>query len=289
MRQVLKKVVGLSPSLSVHLRRRKERRARLRPFVSTRHGFRFAGNPLMESGAFEPVETGIVRRLLPHFDQFVNVGANIGYYCCHALQLGVRTMAFEPSRSNLDMLLANITENGWQDRIEVFPLALSDAPGILNFYGEGTGASLVAGWAGVPESYVTRVPVSTLDLVVGHRLDASRSLFLVDVEGAELSMLRGAMHQISHNPFAAWMIEICISEHLPAGQKINAQLLDTFDLFWSHGYQSYTADGTAREITQEMIERVMHTGHDDVGTHNFMFLPKTASTDLLSALRSTSS
>ncbi len=287
LREGLKKIVGKFPALSVYLRRRKEDRLRQRTPVVTKYGFKFAGYPQMESGGFEPTETVIVRSLIPHFEQFVNVGANIGYYCCHALQLGRPVVAFEPSPSNMFMLLQNVCANGWDDRVEVFPLALAATHGVLNFYGDGTGASLVPGWAGVPRRYVSRVPVSTLDRVLGDRLLDSRNLFLVDVEGAELSMLNGALKHLDHASQSAWMIEVCISEHLPDGETINGRLADTFDMFWSRGFIAYAADGSGRPVTQSMIERVLQTGIDDIGTHNFVFLKSPAAPELVSALRTT--
>ena len=284
LREGLKRLVGKFPALSVYLRRRKEDRAQKRTPVVTKYGFKFAGNPQMESGIFEPTETVIIRSLLPHFEQFVNIGANIGYYCCHALQLGRPVVAFEPSQRNLAMLLQNVCANGWADRVEVFPVALSRAHGVLNFYGEGTGASLVPGWAGVPKTYVSRVPVSTLDRVLGDRLLNSRNLFLVDVEGAELSMLNGALKHLDRASQSAWMIEICISEHLPDGETINTQLAETFEMFWSRGFTAYAADGSARPVTQAMIERVLQSGVDDVGTHNFVFLKSPPAPELIAAL-----
>lgn len=285
VRESLKKAVGKFPALSVLLRRRKESLAEKRQPVLTRFGFKFAGNQQMESGHFEPVETNIICDLLPHFDSFINVGANIGYYCCHALKKGVPVIAFEPSRRNLEMLLKNIAINEWSDRIEVFPVALSASSGVLNFYGEGTGASLIPGWAGVPQSYVSRVPVSTLDKVLGSRFMEKRNLFLVDVEGAELSMLSGAVNQLNSENHSAWIIEITISEHLPDGQAINPKLMDTFEIFWSRGFGAYTADGRAVQVTRDMIRRTLDSGRDDIGTHNFIFLRPQDSEQLLSALR----
>lgn len=285
LREGLKRFIGNFPALSVYLRRRKVDQAQKRVPVMTKYGFKFAGNQQMEEGSFEPSETVIVRSLLPHFEQFVNVGANIGYYCCHALQLGLPVIAFEPSPRNLAMLLQNVCANEWKDHVEVFPLALSKSFGVLNLYGEGTGASLVPGWAGVPKTYVSRVPVSTLDRVLGNRLLKSRNFFLVDVEGAELSMLNGALNHLDYASNSAWMVEICISEHMPEGVAINTQFAETFDLFWSRGFVAYRADGSALPVTKAMIERVLKTGIDDIGTHNFVFLKSPAIPKLVSALR----
>lgn len=61
VRESLKHYIGKCPALSVYLRRMQEDRARKRPPVVTKHGFKFAGNPQMENGSFEPTETMIVR------------------------------------------------------------------------------------------------------------------------------------------------------------------------------------------------------------------------------------
>lgn len=182
------------------------------------------------------------------------------------------------------MLLQNVCINGWESRVEVFPVALSRAPGVLNLYGEGTGASLVPGWSGVPKSYVSRVPVSTLDLVLGTWLIQKRNFFLVDVEGVELAMLNGAFARLDSAAESAWMIEVCISEHLLEGATINAHALQTFDMFWSRGFSAYTVDGTARLVTPAVIQRILDTGVDDLGTPNFVFLRNPVASELIAAL-----
>lgn len=92
--------------------------------VLTPFGFYFSGDPSMENGSFEAEEIEIVSEILKQTNVFINVGANYGYYCCLALQAGVHTVAFEPIDLNLRLLYKNIQVNGWQDKIEIFPLAL---------------------------------------------------------------------------------------------------------------------------------------------------------------------
>ena len=259
--------------------------AQNRLVVTTPYGFLFTGNPQMESGLFEPVETLIIRALLPHFEYFVNIGANIGYYCCHALQMNVPTIAFEPSYGNLSLLLKNISINSWQKSIEVFPIALSEKTGILNFYGEGTGASLVPGWAGVPNNYFSLVPVSTLDLVLGSRKLDRKNLFLIDVEGSELPMLRGAVNHLDHSHGSVWMIEISICEHLPKGQSVNPFLKETFEIFWTRGFTAYTADGKARVITEKIIDQMINDGSDNISTHNFIFCPAGLKQEIINSIK----
>ena len=50
--------------------------------IDSPSGFKIIGNSAMEQGTFEPEETEVVKQILQHVDVFINVGANIGYYCC---------------------------------------------------------------------------------------------------------------------------------------------------------------------------------------------------------------
>jgi hypothetical protein len=82
----------------------------------------------------------------------------VGYYCCHTLGLGKPVIAVEPIARNLYYLLKNIRNNGWATEAQVYPVAVGCGTDILEMCG-GVGASLIRGWASIPESYVTRVPV----------------------------------------------------------------------------------------------------------------------------------
>lgn len=232
-------------------------------------GFKLAGNLAMTRGTFEPVETKLVRKLLLDVDVFVNVGANVGYYCCHALSMGKSVIAFEPIERNLQFLFKNIKANGW-DGIEVFPLALSNKAGIIEIYGGNTGASLIKDWANIPENYMTIVPSSTIDLVLNHRLEGKRVLFVVDIEGAEKLMLDGARHALTNNPKPIWMVEIMTKDHQPKDAIINPNLVSTFQLFFENGYEAFSVDVNMQKITIEKVESVAN-GLSSFQTHNFIF------------------
>ena len=103
----------------------------------TAMGFKFVGDQSMQNGQFEPEETQIVKNILPNVDVVINVGANIGYYCCIALSQEKHVVAFEPITLNLRYLMRNIIANNWESRIEVFPIALSNSVGIVEIYGGG--------------------------------------------------------------------------------------------------------------------------------------------------------
>jgi FkbM family methyltransferase len=241
---------------------------------STVLGFRFNGNKSMAAGFFEPIETEIVKKLLPHVSTVVNIGANIGYYTCIALNQKKYVIAFEPVGLNLKYLLRNIKANNWCAFVEVFPIALSNKTGIIDIYGGGTGASLIRGWAGQSDSQRQLVPCSTLNIILGHRFESDKVLFIVDIEGAEKMMLEGASLFLDRFNKPIWMVEISVAEHQPDGVKINPNLLSTFELFWENGYDSITADEFNKEVDRAQIQAILKSGEDTLGTHNFIFVDK---------------
>jgi FkbM family methyltransferase len=232
-------------------------------------GFKLAGNAAMAQGTFEPRETELIRSILKKVDILVNVGANVGYYCCHALSLGIPIIAFEPIERNLRYLYKNIKINGWSGA-EIYPIALSDFVGVLEIYGGNTGASVIKGWSGIPESYVTLVPSSTMDTVLGTRLQGKRVLLIVDVEGSEKRVLQGATKMLTNNPKPTWVMEITTTEHQPQGVAMNPDLKSIFELFFKNEYQSSTFDREIRPLTIDDVDLVLN-GSRNFGTYNFMF------------------
>lgn len=266
----LKPLVERSPRLAAAYRTFRDEADYMRPPIQSPWGFKLSGNEAMARGEFEPKETDVVRKLLQDVDVLVNVGANVGYYCSHALSMGKEVIAFEPMQRNLRFLCHNVKINGWRD-IEIFPLALSSSPDILEIFGADTGASLVKGWAGTPESHVTLVPASTLDLVLGHRLQGKKTLFLMDVEGAELAVLQGAAAALRSEPKPVWMIEIASAEHQPQGVAVNPNFSRTFQAMHDAGYAAFTADSAMCEITEADVEAVQAGDVQRFSTHNFLF------------------
>lgn len=270
LRKLIRSGVDRSPSLALFLRNTRDLLDRRDPPRTTPWGFQLAGNTAMSSGDFEQEETRIVREFLQDVDILVNVGANVGYYCCHALSLGKPVIAVEPIARNLHYLLQNLRINGWADRAVVYPVALGSAPGILEMYGGGTGASLVKGWASIPDSYMTYVPVLTLDRIISNSLHGKRALILVDIEGAEWMMLKGAAITLKNDPRPIWMVEIATTEHQPKGTPFNPHFGSTFEMFFSADYKACSADAAADQWLISDVEAVMQ-GRKMPSTHNYIF------------------
>ncbi len=270
MKNLIKSIVEHFPAVALFYRNTRDLLDQRHPPRTTPWGFSFAGHDAMANGSFEPEETAVVCKLLAEVDVLVNVGANVGYYCCHALSMGKSVIAVEPNTRNLHYLLKNIKNNGWENQAEVFPVAMGSGADILQMWGGGTGASLVKGWASNPDSYVTQVPILSLDRVLGDSLRGKRALILVDIEGAEFMMLQGAKQTLMNEARSVWLIEISSSEHQPAGISMNPRFAETFSVFFGLGYRAFTADTAAIEITPEIVKKVV-TGSEKLATHNFLF------------------
>lgn len=249
--------------------------------VVTPWGFKFSGPGSMENGTFEQLETEVVRTLLEQSDRLINVGANVGYYCLQAIEMGKQCVAFEPHPENVAKLLRNLALNGMET--EVYPVACGSKPGALDLYGGGTAASLVKGWAGMSESNPTRVPVVRLDDVIGHRFDEERIFLLMDVEGAELQVLEGCAELLTNRRNKVWMLEVSIDEHMPDGAERNPTLLPTFEKFFRAGYRAWTIGSEIRETSLAEIEAIAAGGENTLKVHNFLFSENPDAAEALSS------
>jgi len=226
---------------------------------------------LMRDGTFEVEETTLIKNSLEHVDCFVDVGANLGYYTCLALKHGKRTISFEPQPQNLRCLFQNLVANEWQDRAEVYPVALSDKPGLLTLYGaSGPSASLIKDWAGYSSRHRQTVPVSTLDNVIGGRLKGERLFVKIDVEGAEYQVLKGASITLARDPKPIWLLEVCLDEFHPLG--FNPDYEKIFNLFFESGYQAYSVAEQSKPVTRADIDQWVSAKSCDAGTFNFVFI-----------------
>jgi FkbM family methyltransferase len=275
MLRLLKPLVERYPSLAQFYRTTRDSFDRSQPLKASVHGFSLGGgHPGMITGDYEPEETALARKLLQECGIFINVGAHVGYYCLHALQLNKQVLAFEPIERNIHYLLKNICANNFQHLAEVYPLALSSYSGIIDIWGgggsTGTGASIVQGFSGNPASYVRKVPVSTLDRIVYPVLGNKKPFIMVDVDGAEYDLLLGAQAVLASEPRPVWFVEIVSTSNQPANVSINPHLFETFDLFFSYGYRAYYADKDLTPISRDLVSSVANR-LTDFESPNFIF------------------
>jgi FkbM family methyltransferase len=144
----------------------------------------------------ERYEAEMVRRLVDPGEVFWDVGANIGYFsllAARALRHTGQVVAFEPGRVAYGRLLANIALNQFSNILPV-KAAVVDKPGEVTLYlAEDTadGCASIFG-AQAAAQHCESCPAINLD-EFRRRQDLPLPDFIkIDVEGAELLVLRGA-------------------------------------------------------------------------------------------------
>ncbi|MDQ3363881.1 MAG: FkbM family methyltransferase [Myxococcota bacterium] len=231
-------------------------------------GFKLTGNRKMESGAFEPVETQLIKGELERAEVFVDVGANVGYYTCLARSLGRQVVAIEPSTATLRLLFANLVANEMRD-VEVFPVGLSDKAEVAVLYGGGGNASLLLGWSTSTKVYSEVIPTTTLDRLLEARFAGQRLFIKIDIEGLEYRCLLGATHTLSRDVAPTWFLEIYLDQGHREG--LNPNFLATFELFWNHGYEAREAVPAGRIIDRDTVKRWIDAGRVDSPSANYVF------------------
>jgi FkbM family methyltransferase len=138
-----------------------------------------------------------VRSLLRKGDTFLDVGANHGSYSLIAAPVvgaeGV-VLAFEPQPRLAMLLRRSFQANGFR-HAEVLEVACSDSDGQATFFvshtASGTGG-LYEGFSGGAKRKRFNVALCRLDDRLAGRALPGRVLLKLDVEGSELSVIRGA-------------------------------------------------------------------------------------------------
>lgn len=147
-------------------------------------------------GVYEYPEMTAAARMLRSGMTAVDVGANKGDYALMFARLvgpAGRVLAFEPDEANLGWVRRSVQANGYRN-VQAFPYALADADGEALFNpGRASGwGSLVATRSGVDAEHAVSVRTRRLDSVAAELGIPSIDVLKVDVEGAELGVLRGA-------------------------------------------------------------------------------------------------
>ena len=137
------------------------------------------------------VELSLLKRIVRPEDITVDVGANVGLYTRTLAQLSSTVHAFEPSSATAGMLRRTSARN-----VIVHEIALSDRDGQAELCIPRDGTHLTFGLASIEPDVVGGHEDAKVETVQRRRLDSvisgGVSFVKIDVEGHELSVLRGA-------------------------------------------------------------------------------------------------
>ena len=195
-------------------------------------------------GSYEPETQRIFRKVLKEGDQCVVAGAHRGFFASLAASMvgpSGQVYAFEPELNNFMELVTNTGEFG---NVQRFNFALCDrdrmAPFFINKDNDGGHALFdvrcfknnVLTMAD-PQTY--EVQVKRLDDVLGDEDMSRLKLCLFDVEGAEHSVLKGAINTITDNNVPYIICEI----NNPALEKCHTSQKELRSYMAMYGYKTY--------------------------------------------------
>lgn len=199
----------------------------------------YLDHTILVTGVWEPDTWKGLAEHIPKGGVFVDVGAHVGYYSLKAAAMvgpTGRVLAVEPNPETIRRLRANIRESG-ASQVAVQPVACSDSEGVVDFFAsprENTSASSMskvnaAQGGSVRATYHVRT--RSLDAIVRDSGVTRVDVIKIDVEGAELLVLKGAGETLDrYHPVVG--VEL-IDEQLI---NMGASSAEVIRFFRSHGY-----------------------------------------------------
>lgn len=154
---------------------------------------------------YEPLETALYSDSLTKDSVIFDVGANVGYYTVIGAKTAAKVYAFEPDRGNYQLLLNNISLNKLTT-VQAENLAVGEQAGSLPFHMDKVhrGKSGIA-FDGTSFDYM--IPVITLDQYCAQNSISHIDIIKLDVEGSEISVLKGGANIIRNSPNLKLFIE----------------------------------------------------------------------------------
>lgn len=213
------------------------------------------------SGYYEKFEIDFVLSILKSGDTFLDIGANVGFFSIAVAKLcpNVKTYAFEPAIIAFEELKHNIEANKVQGIISI-QKAVGSSCG-LAYITMGFHAS---NYLTTSESKLPKAPVEglTIDHFVEQEKIPAIRLVKIDVEGLELSVLRGAINTI--RKFRPTLLVEIIENHPGFYDRRHEPADEILKLVDSLGYQSEV-------ICENSLGRKSQC---KMSYHNYIFKPR---------------
>ncbi|MBD2156181.1 FkbM family methyltransferase [Leptolyngbya sp. FACHB-16] len=185
----------------------------------------------------EDVAIQAIQQYLHPGQVFVDVGANFGLHTLHAAkQVGEQgfVFAFEPVPSNLKLLRRNIALNGIEHQVLIVPSAVSNqTEATLSFHVPDEEIPVTASLSTAEQSRSIQVANVRLD-DYWEMVNRPIHLIKIDVEGAELEVLRGA-----ENLLQRWRPHLLIEVHGFALPAFGSSVEELQDFLTKLGYQEH--------------------------------------------------
>ena len=169
---------------------------------------------------WEPFESGLIKRVLRPGATFIDIGAHIGYYTLLAArQVGPqgRVLAFEPAPDNYKLLARNVDQNGFGGIVHRENSAVAEHSTELTLYLSVLNDADHRVYPSSPDDdkmfnygqarAKLAVPAISLDEYLEQHPLGPVHVIKLDVQGAELSVLRGMQTTLAQNPDVVLFME----------------------------------------------------------------------------------
>ena len=154
-----------------------------------------------EQGIYESENLRLISALITPNSVYFDVGANIGLMSIPILHNhpSCKVVSFEPSPNTLSYLQRTAQESIFGDRWQIIGKAAGSNIGNLEFYAAVPELGALDGFKDTNRAGTTRkvtVPVTTIDAEWESLGNPKVSLIKIDVEGAEIQTIQGALNCI---------------------------------------------------------------------------------------------
>jgi FkbM family methyltransferase len=204
-------------------------------------------------GSYEIDKQKAIKNYLKPGQVFYDIGANVGYYSLLAskyVEANGSVVAFEPLPRNLEYLSSHARLNKLSN-VTIIPMALSDHSGKDKFsYKEDASSCHIT-----PEGNI-EVTVTTLDKLLKEKPMRPPDIIKVDIEGAEVDFLKGAVDTlIAHRPL------IFMAIHSPQLFKLLFDTISEYKL----PYTVRNMQGKILSVNEYLDEIILTSYNNDKG------------------------
>ncbi|MFH2021098.1 MAG: FkbM family methyltransferase [archaeon] len=232
--------------------------------ITTPEGYRFyieegdertAPIEAINFGSYEKEEIELMKKILKKDFTILDIGANIGWYSIHLASSVKKIIAFEPLPQTFKRLQDNLKLNNIKN-IEINNFGLGEKEDTFDFYyyPSTTVAASMRDLYTDKEKKVVKCQVKVLDHVIKEKVDFIKC----DVEGAELSVLKGALNTLKRDK------PILFLEMLRKwSQKFRYHPNDIIKLLIHRGYECYAISEKLNKIAEVT---------DETKETNFLFI-----------------
>lgn len=209
----------------------------------------YSAASVLYCGLYDYDEMNFLLRYLHTEDSFLDIGANIGVYTLlaaskiHAGSLH----SFEVLPKNYARLQENLRLNQF-DQVKTYQIAVSEQPGTVALnLAEGDSMPFIT--HSETNSTIT-VPTDTLDNLLQNHSLTNLTLAKMDIEGAELLALKGAVSLLKQQRPYVWILEINDSV-----RNFGHRKQDVVHFLHSYGYNLYRYSADTNQVSPITLEQ----------------------------------